>query len=228
MKRSNHLYRAYDNQAERMVAIKVSPNLRQGANEARVMRSYRTHPNLPKYYDLIYERNLAHIVMEFVAGVRLNYPKGGPKRSPELAVAISLQILKGLRHLHDKGILHYDIAHHNILINGDDPKTVKIVDFGGSLRKRRHHHWRSNRAGGTVNFRPPEQRWAPTTLYANADLYSVARLCYWLMKRSLPKRDEKIVLDDPVLQRILRKGMANEPDKRFQSAQQFMATLERW
>ena len=38
------------------------------------------------------------------------------------------QLLSGLKHLHDKGVMHRDITPDNILL--DEKNNVKISDFG--------------------------------------------------------------------------------------------------
>ncbi|MFD0856237.1 protein kinase, partial [Actinomadura adrarensis] len=42
-------------------------------------------------------------------------------------MALICQVLKGLEHAHDKGVVHRDLSPSNILLTGD---TAKVTDFG--------------------------------------------------------------------------------------------------
>ncbi len=39
-------------------------------------------------------------------------------------------ILKGLEHIHSKGIMHRDLKPENILLKSEDELIIKISDFG--------------------------------------------------------------------------------------------------
>ena len=45
------------------------------------------------------------------------------------------QILRGLNHMHTKGIVHRDIKLDNLLFSNDKPDAeIKIIDFGLSCK----------------------------------------------------------------------------------------------
>jgi len=98
------------------------------------------------------------IIMEFCGGGGLrdqfsnnNLPKGNK---------FALQILKGLTHLHEQGIIHRDIKPENILL--DKNSNIKLVDFGisGSIKKRQTQldiMGRVKEVFATITYSPPEQ-----------------------------------------------------------------------
>jgi len=63
----------------------------------------------------------------------------GPKREAEMLPVI-IQIVSGVRHLHDLGIGHRDLSLENILLTGagdvGGPGVVKIIDFGMATTER--------------------------------------------------------------------------------------------
>ncbi len=227
-KASNCVYQGFDVLRDIPVAIKVCRRIKRAEKEAEIMQDYGKHPCLPRFYDFFVQDKQAYIVMELVKGQRINCPKGGPVRDPMLAIAITRQILEGLKHLHRCGFIHFDIAHHNIMIENDKPQTVKILDYCGSVRKNAKGIWLTKRRGGTINFRPPEQEQTPCLLSPASDLYSVARLCYWLITRSLPSVSRPFSLPDKQLQSLLGRGMQTESKLRYQSATEFIQALDNW
>ena len=69
------------------------------------------------------------IVMELCAGGDLlTYVRKRRKLGEKVAKHFFKQIIEGLLHIHQKGILHRDIKLDNILL--DEKGNVKIADFG--------------------------------------------------------------------------------------------------
>ena len=47
-----------------------------------------------------------------------------------LIKSVFLQILDAVHHCHSKGVYHRDLKPENILLTSDEPRVVKIADFG--------------------------------------------------------------------------------------------------
>ena len=90
--------------------------------EARLIKELK-HPNTVRLYDLgRTEGGILYLVMELVEGVTLTdaIGSGGPF-SEARTVRVVEQILKSLMEAHNKGIIHRDLKHENVM----------LVDFEG-------------------------------------------------------------------------------------------------
>ncbi|WP_027339766.1 protein kinase domain-containing protein [Halonatronum saccharophilum] len=202
---SSHVYLARD---MRKFAIKELVNIKMAKHEATVMESYRTHPFLPKFYELLLIDEKAYIVMEFCEGERIghwNFHSKGQIRGREKAIAITLNILRGLQHLHNKGFIHYDILPKNVLIADNDPERVKIIDFGISK---------------------PIDYIEKNPKYKNKDLYEAALMCIYLINGSVSKApiEDLETLDDD-LKEVLYKGVNPNKEKQYSSTEEFIREL---
>ena len=102
--------------------------------EINLMRSLR-HRHIVSYLGTeidVKERKL-HIFQEWVAGgsVKSILDQYGPL-SENVVMKYTLQVLHGLKFLHENQIVHRDIKGSNLLV--DDRGTIKLADFGTSRR----------------------------------------------------------------------------------------------
>ncbi|MBK6920126.1 MAG: serine/threonine protein kinase [Deltaproteobacteria bacterium] len=135
------VYRAFDPELERWVALKL---LRGGADEgarARMMREGQAmarvnHPNVVPVYEVgaveIDGAPRVFVAMEFVRGVDLaawmrQHPPGDAARR-RVALDLIVQAGRGLAAAHDAGLVHRDFKPANVLV-GDDGR-VRVADFG--------------------------------------------------------------------------------------------------
>ncbi len=94
------------------------------------------------------------MILELCAGGDLlNYVRKRRRLKEDYAKYIFLQIVEGLMHIHQKGVLHRDIKLDNILLDGKG--TVKIADFGVS-RIVRSRFDKMNEQCGTPAYIAPE------------------------------------------------------------------------
>jgi mitogen-activated protein kinase kinase 1 len=89
------------------------------------------HPNIVTSYEAYFREGKLYIVLELMDCGTLTHliQKCGKKGIPERILSyISTGFLRGLRHLHNSGVVHRDIKPGNLLLSsaGD----VKISDFG--------------------------------------------------------------------------------------------------
>lgn len=138
---------------EEFVALKVIPDTsmlsfsinRDLFEEEVKIHSELSHPNVCTFYewttmvqprigDKSIDELYNYISMEYIAGWSifdlLQY--SGPL-SENSARFIFQQIVKGVEHMHSKGIWHRDLKVNNILVDKDF--SVKIVDFGLASQK---------------------------------------------------------------------------------------------
>ncbi len=129
------VYRAYDPELDRAVALKLlrTPGKADGARrliarEARALGKL-SHPNVVQVYDVGEHEGDVFVAMELVDGLSLDaWCRGAPAPGWREVLAAYLDAARGLRAAHDKGIIHRDVKPSNIL-RGHDGR-VRVADFG--------------------------------------------------------------------------------------------------
>src|SRR5215471_4775421 len=130
------VYKARDTQLERFVALKLlHKDLSSEANhdaqlqqEARIAASVN-HPNVIQIFSLGMDHGQFYVVMELIDHGSLDDLIESQGRMPERQVLdIAMQIARGLRAAHRKGLIHRDVKPANILFV--DEQAAKIGDFG--------------------------------------------------------------------------------------------------
>lgn len=74
---------------------------------------------------------------------------------PVVIVNLLRQILEGIKHIHDAGVIHRDLKPQNILINLTTMKPY-IIDFGLSLLLDETVTNKSYKRCGTMGYMAPE------------------------------------------------------------------------
>ncbi len=190
------------------------------------------------------------MVMEFVEGINLQdlmRLRRGPLPWRQAADCIR-QAAEGLRHAHDKGMIHRDIKPTNLLITRDG--QCKILDFGLALLQNDHQSEFSlamifgHQCLGTDDYIAPEQTFNSHTVDGRADVYSLGCTFYHILTGTvpfpLPSTPQKIEahrfkpfpsVRDLVpavpeeLAAILAKMVTKLPEERFATAAEVSAAL---
>ncbi len=243
------VYKAFDNQENRMVAIKILKEeflsndefLRRFKNESKAI-AMLSHPNIVNVYDVSFGDLIQYIVMEYIEGITLKeYIENQGSLRWKDAVHFEMQILKGLQHAHDKGIVHRDVKPQNIMVLADG--TIKVTDFGIARFSRSDQRTITDKAIGSVHYISPEQARGEKT-DEKADIYSVGVMLYEMLTGKLPFQAESAVSvaimqlqRDPQrpteinasiplgLEQITMHAMQKSPDKRYQSASEMLCDL---
>lgn len=246
------VYRAHDNQENRTVAIKILKEefvsneefLRRFKNESKAI-AMLSHPNIVNVYDVSFGDLIQYIVMEHIEGITLKefIEQEGSLRWKD-AVHFAIQILKGLQHAHDKGIVHRDVKPQNIMVLSDG--TIKVTDFGIARFARSEQRTITDKAIGSVHYISPEQARGENT-NEKADIYSVGVMLYEMLTGKLPFQAENAVSvaimqlqRDPQLpteingsiplglEQITMHAMQKTPERRYQSAAEMLLDLSRF
>ena len=244
------VYKAYDNVENKIVAVKIlkeeytgnSEFLRRFMNESKAI-AMLSHPNVVKVSDVSFGDLIQYIVMEYIDGITLKeyIEQQGPLSWNE-AVHFTLQILRGLQHAHDKGVVHRDIKPQNIMVLPDG--IIKVADFGIARFARSEQETITDKAIGSVHYISPEQAKGEKT-DEKADIYSVGVMLYEMLTGKLPFQAESAVSvaimqlqKDPVLPRdingsiplgleqITMHAMQKETARRYKSAAEMLCDLE--
>lgn len=200
-------------------------------------------PNIVKIYDVAISDSLKYIVMEYIDGITLKdyIDKVGALGWKE-AVHYVRQILTGLSHAHEKGIIHRDIKPQNVMLLRDG--RVKVTDFGIAKGPSSENLTMTDKAIGTVNYISPEQA-SGNPVDKKSDVYSVGVMLYEMLTGKLPFTAESPVAvammqvnDTPAnprsinpqipvgLEQIVLKAMSKKPEDRFNCAMSMEKALE--
>ena len=187
------VYRGQDTLLNRAVTIKIlreeyagnNDFVRRFRHEAQAVASL-SHPNIVAVYDVGFEENMHYIVMEFVEGESLKeYIKRKGVLKLSEACNIITQILAGVQHAHEHGIIHRDIKPHNILLGKDG--RAKVTDFGIAVGMSdvTLTYNTSSRIMGSVHYISPEQVQG-TAVTEKSDIYSAGVVFYEMLTGRLP------------------------------------------
>ena len=247
------VYRAFDTNLERTVAVKMLPP-RIAKSSAGLLERFRrealsaaklSHPNIVTIHQICPYKDTYYIVMELVDGGALHEFLAVQKRfDPKEATRIVRAAAEGLGHAHRRGIIHRDIKPGNIMMTNDG--QVKVSDFGLARDVLQGRDIVGpGHSLGTPKYMAPEQALGdePT---AASDLYSLAGTYYALLTgrppfdarsdRELMKKHvteeltdpRKYVPDLPVsVFRFFERAMAKPPEDRYQTAEEFVEALDR-
>ena len=120
---SGGVYTGYEKGTSRLVAIKQM-NLDQQPkkdliiNEILVMKD-SSHPNIVNFIDSYLVTGELWVIMEYMEGGSLTDVVTFNIMSEGQIAAVCRETLKGLQHLHSKGVIHRDIKSDNILLSMD-------------------------------------------------------------------------------------------------------------
>jgi tetratricopeptide (TPR) repeat protein/predicted Ser/Thr protein kinase len=157
------VYRAEDTKLKRAVALKFLPPdrtrdpeaKRRFIHEAQAASSLQ-HNNIGTVHDIDETgEGQVFIVMDYYEGETLNRKIKRGRLSTDEALGIALQVARGLKTAHAKGVIHRDIKPANIMITTDG--TAKIIDFGVARLAGGTKVTRTGSTVGTALYMSPEQ-----------------------------------------------------------------------
>jgi serine/threonine protein kinase len=239
------VYRARDMILEREVALKtirtgaeVVPELRERFyREARACARLQ-HPNIITVFDLGEVDRTAYIAMELLIGSDFKKIIERRERFPlGVKVEAMIQVCAALAHAHRHGVIHRDVKPSNLFLQQNG--RAKVLDFG-IARLPSSRLTTIGRVLGTPNYMAPEQLQRGVG-DARSDLFSAAIVFFEFLVFVHPFRSNstphRIVEGEPdslldyeagipvILDKILSKGLAKDPDRRYQSGGEFAEDL---
>jgi eukaryotic-like serine/threonine-protein kinase len=244
------VYKAEDSRLGRIVALKFLPPTFSSDSEAKARfiheakaASSLQHVNVCTIHDIdMSEDGQMFICMDFYDGESL---KSKLERGPlemKVAVALCVQVARGLAKAHEQGIVHRDIKPANIMITNDG--IAKIVDFGLAKLIGQSTLTRTGATLGTFAYMSPEQVRGEEVDH-RTDLWSLGVVLYesltggrpfWsdyqqavfytiLNDEPKPPRQVDPSIPEP-LEAIILRALAKEKAERYQSAGELAEDLE--
>ena len=235
--------------ADQLVAIKIPTDaayIRNLQREGAAIHGLE-HPNIVRARGFDPYADPPYLVMEYVPGTSLRPLIERRELDATSAVAVLRQVLTGLAHAHESGIIHRDIKPENILVHERArlegyavSGLIKVTDFGlgaaatsalatGSIAYSQSIGGAdAKRISGTIDYMSPEQR-GGGTVDARADLYACGVMLYEMLTGEKPAGTDLPSDLNPRspkwLDDVFRRSYARL-EKRFASAQEFLGALK--
>jgi eukaryotic-like serine/threonine-protein kinase len=245
------VYRAYDPQLARPVAIKVVRRAGEDtAGRARLVREAQalarlSHPNVCHVYDVGSEGDEVWVAMELIDGVSLRQ-WAEQHREREGLLTVLLGAAEGIAAAHAAGLVHRDIKPENVLVTRDGRAIV--TDFGlarhedainphASTLSNDPHLTATGAIAGTPAYLAPEQLLGDP-IDSRVDQFAWAVMAYEMLTGSKPfpiifaVRVEAIrqgltpppSLPGPIAHALVR-AMSASPADRFATMRELIAAL---
>jgi DNA-binding beta-propeller fold protein YncE len=249
------VYRAYDLQLDRQVALKIlDPVLAEDSEfQQRFIRESKAaaavdHPHIIPVFAAGEGDGVLFIAMRYVAGadVRTLLDTEGPLPAWR-AVDIAAQVASALDTAHDRGLVHRDVKPANMLRDrstGPHAEHVYLSDFG--LSKKALAGVALTATGqlvGTLDYVAPEQI-ENRPVDGRADLYGLACATFEMLSGAPPfNRDQSLAVLwaqlseppppltahrpdlPPAVNQVMTRALAKSPGARYQRCLDFVQAL---
>ncbi len=243
------VYKAYQSNMDRYVAIKVLPEqlakdpefLGRFEQEARTIARLENKHILP-VYDYGAQDGIMYLVMRYIGeGTLKDLTQQGPVHLAR-AVDFLTQIAEALQYAHDRGVIHRDIKTSNVLIG--EGSQCYLTDFGiAKLAASSSHFTSSGAIIGTPAYMSPEQcNGLPAD--ARSDLYALGIVLYEMLTGRVPFEAEtpiavvRMQIDQPLpsprsknpnvpeaIEKVTFRALAKDPENRYASVREFAGAL---
>ncbi len=236
---SGSVWLAHDEQTGREVAVKIVP--REGKSGERARREAQAmakldHARCLRVFACGRDAEHVYIAYAYVPGRTFRESLRAGTVNDAAAVEVAAQVLDGLAHAHERGIVHRDVKPANVLLAGEsDDISVRILDFGLARFAEGETLTGAGDVPGTLAYIAPE-RLHGEPAGAAGDVWSVGVLLYEALagrhpfwRSSLaetadaiahgapPLRTERPDLPEPLLAAVDR-ALALDPAKRPSAA----------
>ena len=248
----SHVFLATEASLNRHVVIKLlPPEMVSDVSAARFKREMELtaqlhHPHILPVLSAGARDDLMFYVMPYVQGESLRHRLGREKQLPVGdALRILREIADALAFAHRHGVVHRDVKPENILL--EDGHAV-LADFGVAralISAGAENLTGTGMAVGTPGYMAPEQMTGEKNIDARADVYALALVGYEMLAGHPPfsgasaKAIVTAHLTTPPVplteirpevpasaSAAIARGLAKEPDDRFQTAAAFRDALD--
>uniref|UniRef100_A0A1B0DLH8 non-specific serine/threonine protein kinase n=1 Tax=Phlebotomus papatasi TaxID=29031 RepID=A0A1B0DLH8_PHLPP len=115
--------------AMKMVNLDKHPDAAVSVKKEVCIQKILQNPHILRYYGKRSQGSIEYIFLEYAAGGELF-----DRIEPDVGMAQNeaqryfMQLMSGVKYLHDRGVAHRDLKPENILL--DERDNIKISDFG--------------------------------------------------------------------------------------------------
>jgi WD40 repeat protein len=248
------VYRAFDPNLRRMVAIKlihahlsVDPNFVSRFKEEAAAVARLRHPNIVQVHDFNIDGETYYMVMEYLVGetlqARLKRLNAAQRYMPyPEVIRICTQLCEAVGYAHKHDLIHRDIKPANIML--DLNGRAILMDFGIVKIVGGEYHTATGATVGTAMYMSPEQIRSERA-DERSDIYSLGVTLYEMISGRPPYQADSaltlmmMVLNDPLpdlreirkgipvsLLAVVEKALAKEQADRFQRMEEMAAALQ--
>ncbi len=250
------VYRAYQENLDREVAIKVLPpwyaadrNFVERFNlEARLVARL-SHPNIVTVHDASEQNGHLYIVMQLVDGGTLKHRMDqlhmqGQAMDAVEAVPIFVQLADALNYAHEQGVVHRDVKPVNVLMDRSGRPILSDFGIAKVLASTKDQLTRPGAGVGTPEYMSPEQCLGGA-VDGRADIYALGALLFEALTGQTPFLGENYpalahshiyeapprptILNpaiSPLLEQIILIALMKNPAQRYQQASDMAEALE--
>ena len=231
------IYRTRKKQTIKYIAVKIYSKTRQHFydHEYSLLKNIN-HPSIVHVTGAAEDKNNFYMEMEYCPSGDLSHclwPNKGTNYFEKIIKTVSLQLLLGLKELHQSGIIHCNLKPSNIVIN--EFGNVKICDFKKSLniKEMTMQDIKKNKTAMTPCYTAPEL-FSENGIYSfKSDLWALGCIMYEMAIGQVPFFDERVnrlilkIINEDVnfnnkqfnqysmeFMDILKKLLEKDPDKR--------------
>ncbi len=248
------VFRAINNETDKLVALKIlKPEVTKDEKYvARFVKEAQAcarlnHPNIIKTLDFGVQKDTPYLVLEYVASPSLAELIHEKKRlSPLDVLTVMEQIADALACSHDNGFIHRDIKPSNILVSKQF--EVKVIDMGLVKIMDESGFTVSGQTVGTPRYMSPEQIVDAKSVDHRTDIYALGATAYHALSgkapyyevsgkkitdllrqiyQSSPKPLGELIKTPRIMEKLINKAMARNPDERYRSAASFLKTIRK-
>ena len=223
----------------REVALKAVQNYEEielrGISHCMNLKS----PHLVTIFDVRHDaQGTPWVIMEYVSGPSLREVLDDKDArngmGEDQALYFMRELIKGMRYLHDAGVVHRDLKPHNIFF---EDGAVKIGDYSLSKAISNTHQTGHTTTVGSVHYMAPE---IGEGKYNKAvDVYALGVILFEMLTGQPPYVGEsmgevliKHITNEPDVSNLsepfastIKKAMARDPEERFQSVDEMLHSL---
>ncbi|NWF69609.1 MAG: protein kinase [Chloroflexi bacterium] len=233
------VYKAFDPNTERHVAIKILPE--QYAHDAEFYERFRReakaiakleHLHILPVHAYGEEDNIAYLVMRYMpTGTLSERIRQGAMPYSEISRLLR-QIAGALDHAHEQNILHRDVKPSNVLL--DEKGNAYLTDFGLARMMETGSDLTGSNMLGTPQYMSPEQCQGRRDLTPATDIYSLGVVLYEMVTGRTPFQAETplavihMQLSEPLpaprslrsdvpesVENVIYKALAKQPESRY-------------
>jgi len=244
------VYKAFDQQLKRVVALKFPKRLGPGLAE-RFLQEGRSqarieHPNVCQIYSVDEHEGQPYLSMRFIDGPNLKEAQGS--LTLEEKVRIVTVVARALHSCHRQGIIHRDVKPSNILLEHQEDGGWRpcLMDFGLAREQGGGDLALPGMVFGTPAYCSPEQLEGRVGgVDRRADVYALGATLYECLAGRLPFPVEgsleafarRVAREDPPplppsiprdLQTVVLKALEKDPSNRYESARALAEDLQRF
>jgi serine/threonine protein kinase/tetratricopeptide (TPR) repeat protein len=248
------VYKALQMDLDRIVALKVLPanitiNRRfvdRFLSEAHAVAKL-SHPNIVNIHEVAVENNVYYLAMDYIPGINLYYYLNYQKPKLIEVLEITAKLADALAYAHKQKIVHRDLKLNNVIMK--DNTTPVLIDFGlaKALESEEGTITKTGEIMGSPAYMAPE-RLLGKNADARSDICSLGIMLYemltfknpYLDPRSIHQTTLNVIEANPIpprklvswlppeIEAITLKAMDKDPDKRYQTMEEFAEDIRRY